>query len=163
MHACELNGVSFRALAKAGLRVLHLDPKPTYGSFDHSCNLNEVHKLLSTSPLQAAVPPRLQSVQRQFNLAYRPTLIPALSPFVDTLIQSGASNYSGFRLLESVALLHSTAESTLQSIPMSKEAIFNSPDLSLVQKRRIMKFLQFAVSFNSEQPGEAGASFFVCS
>lgn len=134
--------------------MLHLDAADAYGSQDIALSLEGFHEWAQAktdADVPAEIPPALSAAKRKFNLALRPTLVPALSPFVDTLIASGAANYSGFRLLEAMALLRpspdesSQAQPELKSIPASKEEIFNSKELSLVEKRRVMKFLQFAI------------------
>lgn len=155
-----------RALAKAGQRVLQLDSGDSYGGPDKSLTLNELHSFIHASSHDdaylhrsgtSAIPPSLESKSRRFNLSLRPTLVPAMSPFVDTLIESGASNYSGFRLLEALAVSSSAQEEgqgRLQRMPCSKEEIFNSKEMTLLEKRKLMKFLQFAVADQQSDQGE---------
>lgn len=97
---------------------------------------------------------------RQFAISISPTIVPSIGPLVDSLIASGASRYGGFKLLERVALFHKPGY--VKTVPGSKEDVFKSAELSLLDKRRLMRFLMFASSeFESkaELAGKEGAPF----
>ena len=51
------------------------------------------------------------------------------------------AHYGGFKLLESLSI-YSAGE--FKGVPGSKEEIFKSKELSLIDKRRLMRFLMFA-------------------
>lgn len=53
------------------------------------------------------------------------------------------AKYSGFRLLEAVSVYDSTG---VKNVPGSKEDIFKSKEISLLEKRRLMRFLTFAAA-----------------
>jgi Rab proteins geranylgeranyltransferase component A len=73
-----------------------------------------------------------------------PSVIPAIGPLITSLISSGVSRYGGFRLLERVAVYDRSGK--VRSVPESKEHIFKNKDISLLDKRRLMRFLTFAAS-----------------
>ena len=73
---------------------------------------------------------------RQYAISLTPSIIPSLGPHIDSLIASGVARYGGFRLLERVAVWD-RASSSIRSVPGSKEDVFKSKELSLVQKRRL--------------------------
>ena len=54
------------------------------------------------------------------------------------------ARYGGFKLLERVAIFDGPGN--VQMVPSGKEDIFKSKTLSLVEKRRLMRFLLFAGS-----------------
>ncbi|TEB35485.1 hypothetical protein FA13DRAFT_1728294 [Coprinellus micaceus] len=87
---------------------------------------------------------------RQYSICLRPSVIPALGPLITGLIASGVARYSGFKLLDSVNVY--TKDGTVKSVPGSKEAVFNAKDISLIEKRRLMRFLTFAASEFEDKP-----------
>ncbi|KAF9452027.1 FAD/NAD(P)-binding domain-containing protein [Macrolepiota fuliginosa MF-IS2] len=137
------------ALSKWGFRVAHIDQNSYYGGDEASLTLDEFanwvdspksnpEKYLSASR-STTVPP----FARQYSICLSPTIIPSIGPFIDALIQSGVSKYSGFRLLDHVAVYDGAGG--LKNVPGSKEDVFKNQDIGLVQKRRLMRFLTFAV------------------
>ncbi|KAJ3563993.1 hypothetical protein NP233_g8579 [Leucocoprinus birnbaumii] len=136
------------ALSKWSFRVAHIDQNPYYGGEEASLNLEEFAKWIdgistvsgkfSNGTRSVTVPP----YARQYSICLCPTINPALGPFIDALIQSGVSKYSGFRLLERVAVYD--GKGSFRAVPGSKEDVFKNKDISLIQKRRLMRFLTFA-------------------
>lgn len=57
---------------------------------------------------------------------------------------SGVAKYSGFRLLDCVSVYDASGRA--RSVPGSKEDIFKSKEISLIEKRRLMRFLTFAAA-----------------
>lgn len=86
------------------------------------------------------VPPQ----PRQYAVSLAPSIVPSIGPHIDALIASGVSRYGSFKLLEKVAVYDSPG--LVQSVPGSKEDVFKSKALSLIDKRRLMRFLMFAAS-----------------
>jgi Rab proteins geranylgeranyltransferase component A len=82
------------------------------------------------------------NASRQYSLSLSPSIIPSVGPLISSLISSGVSRYGGYRLLERVGIYHSPG--VVNPVPGSKEAVFKSKDISLVEKRRLMRFLAFA-------------------
>jgi RAB protein geranylgeranyltransferase component A len=56
------------------------------------------------------------------------------------------SKYVSFRILDSVSVWQQTedGEGKVRRVPGSKEQVFKDKDISLMEKRRLMKFLMFA-------------------
>ncbi|KAG8900348.1 Rab proteins geranylgeranyltransferase component A [Tulasnella sp. 403] len=93
--------------------------------------------------------PALISESRQYSISLTPTIIPATGPIIAALIGSGVSRYGGFCLLGPIGIC-APAESPnptdfeLKRVPSSKEDVFKDRGMSLIEKRKLMKFLIFA-------------------
>lgn len=61
---------------------------------------------------------------------------------IATLVSSGVARYGGYRLIERVGVYDSSG--VVKTVPGSKEDVFKNKDISLVDKRRLMRFLMFA-------------------
>jgi RAB protein geranylgeranyltransferase component A len=59
-------------------------------------------------------------------------------------VASGVARYGGYKLLEQTAIYDAEASSLVRLVPGSKEDVFKSKDMSLLDKRRLMRFLLFA-------------------
>lgn len=159
MSSVMLNHSS--ALSKAGVKIAHLDHNPYYGGDEASLTLDELARWADDrsessgnsekpSSYLSAQRTRFTSVSRSgvipdhsrhYSISLAPTLIPSVGSFISSLIASGVSRYGGYRLLERVGIYSSN--SGLQNVPGSKEDVFKS-SLSLIEKRRLMRFLVFA-------------------
>jgi RAB protein geranylgeranyltransferase component A len=93
----------------------------------------------------------LPPLARHFSLSLAPALIPAVGPFISSLVASGVARYGSYRLLETVAVFDRSSQQ-LRSVPASKEDIFKATDLSLLEKRRLMRFLMFATDEFEDKP-----------
>ncbi|KIY46702.1 FAD/NAD(P)-binding domain-containing protein [Fistulina hepatica ATCC 64428] len=130
------------ALAHAGLKVAHIDESSYYGGEQASLNLSEFadwarerHGVVTLgediSPLQS----------RQFSVSLAPTVIPSTGPLIDALVASGVARYGGFNLVQSVAMY---TPAGVHVVPGSKEDVFKDKSITLLDKRRLMRFLSFA-------------------
>ncbi|PFH52863.1 hypothetical protein AMATHDRAFT_139131 [Amanita thiersii Skay4041] len=147
--------ITAAALSKAGFRVAHVDTNPYYGRDEASFSLDEVlqwaNRNTSEQEQQSRYSHRSHSESsivlqsRYYSLSLCPSVIPSVGPIISSLISSGVSKYGGFRLVDSVAVYDSDSR-TAKSVPGSKEDVFKSKDISLVDKRRLMRFLTFAIS-----------------
>lgn len=85
---------------------------------------------------------------RHYSVSLAPALIPSLGPLISSLVASGVSRYGGYRLLERVGILEqrdgAVRAYTIKSVPGNKEDVFKSKEMSLLEKRRLMRFLMFA-------------------
>ena len=75
---------------------------------------------------------------RQFNLDLAPKLIFAKSALVEALVDTRLGNYLEFRLMARSYLYDG---GKFLRVPMSKEDVFMNKDVTMVEKRKLMKFL----------------------
>lgn len=158
------------SLAKAGYKVIHVDPNDYYGGDHATLTVDEIISWanLRSASSESKAPnayltdqrSRFVSVSyhgspppasRQYSLSLLPSIIPSVGPLISTLINSGVSKYGGFKLLEKVSLYHSRGR--VQNVPSTKEDVFNNKHISLIDKRRLMRFFTF-VSGNFEDRAE---------
>ncbi|KAM6495747.1 FAD/NAD-P-binding domain containing protein [Amanita muscaria] len=143
------------ALSKAGFKVAHVDINRYYGSCEASLSLDELaqwaHDAASTDSLQSRYTHITHSMHsdlsqsRYYSISLCPSVIPSMGPIISSLVSSGVSKYGSFRLVDTVAI-YDAASGTVKSVPGSKEDVFKSKEISLIDKRRIMRFLTFAIS-----------------
>ncbi|KAK4688078.1 Rab proteins geranylgeranyltransferase component A, partial [Tremellales sp. Uapishka_1] len=149
--------IAAAALAKVGKTVLHLDPNEYYGGSQASLTLDELvawsnkttpsYSKASTS----ALTPQLETDRRRYSLSLFPTILPSRGSLISTLISSDVSKYVSFRILDSVGLWDEES-GTVRKVPGSKEEVFKDKSISLLDKRRLMKFLLFtAGEFENDQ------------
>ncbi|KAF5321195.1 hypothetical protein D9619_000865 [Psilocybe cf. subviscida] len=145
-----VNSITAAALSKAGYKVAHIDSNAYYGDEEASLSLEEVVKW-ADSRTSAPLTSRFQRISRsanvpsqsrQYSICLLPTIIPSVGPLISSLVSSGVAKYSGFKLLESVSIYDSPGK--VKSVPGSKEDIFKNKQISLIEKRRLMRFLTFA-------------------
>ena len=170
---------STSALAKAGYKVIHVDPNDYYGGDHATLNVDEIiswanlrsssAETENSSEYLAGQRNRFVSVSyhgspppasRQYSLSLSPSIIPSVGPLISTLVNSGVSRYGGFKLLEKVALYRSPGR--VQNVPNSKEDVFNDRHISLIDKRRLMRFFTFVSGDFKDKPelhGKESASF----
>ncbi|TFK43332.1 GDP dissociation inhibitor-domain-containing protein [Crucibulum laeve] len=143
--------ITAAALSKAGFKVAHLDENPYYGGNEASLSLEELAQWACKHSSSSEPVARFTSVTRsadipsyarQYSICLCPSVIPSIGPFISALVASGVSKYTGFRLLESAAVYDSSG--TLKNVPGSKEDVFKNKDISLIEKRRLMRFLTFS-------------------
>ncbi len=107
----------------------------------------------------ATIPEALAKLDRHYSLPLTPTLLASSGPALDALVRSNVAAYATFRLLEETVIAASPAASPspssssieLRHVPSSKEDIFKDRSLSLLEKRKLMKFLQ-SVLQRAQQP-----------
>lgn len=146
-------------MSKAGYKVAHVDCNSYYGGEDASLTLDELvtwaearsSSSPDSSPFLVQQRTRISSISysgsiqgqsRQYAVSLQPTIIPAIGPLIDCLVASGVSRYGGFKLLERVALFDKPG--FVKPVPGNKEDVFKNKQLSLLHKRRLMRFLMFA-------------------
>ena len=69
-------------------------------------------------------------------------LIPARGLSVDVLVESGVARYLQFKALEGAFFCEAHLEDVLK-VPCSKTEVFKSKDLSVLEKRQLMKFFRY--------------------
>lgn len=137
--------------------MLHLDSNVYYGSNEASLTLDELTKWCEL--IKSKQDPSYESARfygkqlelsRQYALSLAPSLLPSRGPLISAVVNSGVARYGGFRLLECVAIY---SAGIFKSVPSSKEDIFKSKEISLIEKRHLMRFLTFAAG-NFEESKE---------
>ncbi|KAJ7699634.1 GDP dissociation inhibitor-domain-containing protein [Mycena rosella] len=136
--------IAAAALSKAGFKVAHIDRNPYYGAKEASLSFDELIQWQDTpQPGFSAFSRSSDTVAqpRTYALSLAPSLIPSTGPLIEALVASGVAKYGGFRLIERVCVYVSGA---VKPVPGSKEDVFKNKEISLVDKRRLMRFLMFA-------------------
>ncbi|OJA18371.1 hypothetical protein AZE42_00727 [Rhizopogon vesiculosus] len=147
--------ITAAALSKAGFKVAHIDPNPYYGADEASLSLDElaqwVDQYKDDKTNQTVSPrPRYRFVTcceevpphaKQYSVSLSPSVIPSVGPFISSLISSGVSRYGSFKLLGRVVIYDN---GVVKDVPQSKDNIFQNKAMSLLEKRRLMRFLMFA-------------------
>ncbi|KAG8689798.1 Rab proteins geranylgeranyltransferase component A [Ceratobasidium sp. 395] len=135
--------ITAAALAAIGIPIIHIDEHASYGGPHASLALSD----LADRGLSPGSEPTAEVLarSRQYALSLAPHLIPATGPFVAALVNSGVARYGSFALPKRVAMAVGDADArSFKSVPSSKQDVFRDRDVSLVQKRRLIKFLMFA-------------------
>ncbi|KAI9572468.1 FAD/NAD(P)-binding domain-containing protein [Boletus coccyginus] len=143
--------IATAALAKAGLKVAHIDPNAYYGADEATLALDELVQWAETHPTDPTGEPAPYRVdylspnrpphQKQFSISLSPTVIPAVGPFISAIVSSGVARYGSYKLLGPAGIYR---HGKFQTVPQNKETIFQDRTISLVEKRRLMRFLSFA-------------------
>lgn len=84
---------------------------------------------------------------RQYSLDIQPRLVLSRGEMVELLISSGVGRHLDFKLLEYTFVASSAG---LFRVPSSKEDVFTSRELTLIDKRKLMRFLTFAAGQSPE-------------
>lgn len=132
------------------MKILHVDSNTHYGDSEASFTIDELRTWVGNVEAgkvanfcAASMSGEATEPSRSYSLTISPSVIVSTGPFITALIGSGVSRYGGFKLLENVYVYDMGA---FKKVPGSKEEIFKSKDLSLIDKRKLMRFLQFAAS-----------------
>src|SRR5579862_2859316 len=105
---------------------------------------------LSRLPIGSLSHPTPLQASRAYSIELAPHLLYCSSAFVSCLASTRLSEYLEFKALEHIAILQKDAggEVALHKVPSSRDDVFTST-LSLQEKRKLMKFLNFANSHES--------------
>ena len=82
--------------------------------------------------------------ERMFNLDLTPRLLYSRGSMVDLLIQSNISRYTEFK---SVTRVLTVLNGMLEHVPSSRADVFATRHVSVVEKRILMKYLTFCLSY----------------
>ncbi|CAG5122964.1 unnamed protein product, partial [Candidula unifasciata] len=88
----------------------------------------------------------LKDEWRRFCFDISPKVLYCCGEIIDLLIQSDVARYCEFRTVSRVLTL---LNGSLQQVPCSRADVFSSKIVSLVEKRLMMKFLQFAADYET--------------
>ncbi|WFD30282.1 hypothetical protein MSPP1_001299 [Malassezia sp. CBS 17886] len=140
------------ALSRTGKRVLHVDPSPYYGGASAGLTLRQLSQWAADgggdmsfprdpSVARGEIPAACIPVDLHYSLCLRPTLLPCRGPMIEALIRSNVASHATFRLLDYASVW---TDGSVRRVPGSKSDIFTDKDISLADKRRLMRFLQLA-------------------
>ena len=131
-----LESILSSSLSKQGLKVGHLDNKPFYGRsyslFDQS---KAAEATAATDALNAV---EFGTIPKRCSLETSPKLVYANGSLTDLLIESKVGSYLEFKACDAIYVL---VNSIWMTLPESKEDVFTNDALSLVEKRKLMKFI----------------------
>ncbi|KAK3857778.1 hypothetical protein Pcinc_035987, partial [Petrolisthes cinctipes] len=96
---------------------------------------------------------------RKFNIDLAPKLLYSRGPLVELLISSNVARYTEFKCITRVLTWMMTTagkgecenDGGLLAVPCSRSDVFTTSAISLVEKRLLMKFLQFCSSYEKHQ------------
>lgn len=94
---------------------------------------------------------------RRFNIDLVSKLLYSQGPLIDLLIKSNVSRYAEFK---SVTRILAFREGKVEQVPCSRADVFNSKELTMVEKRMLMKFLTFCLDY--EQHPDEYQDFMQC-
>ena len=101
----------------------------------------------------------------RFSIDLTPRLLLCRGEAVDALVKSGVNNYVEFKSVDSlhIARCGSTPGTlNIQPVPCTKSDVFKSTALSMMDKRKLMKFIRFCSDLAAEEAakekGEAGGA-----
>lgn len=95
---------------------------------------------------------------RRFNIDLVSKLLYSRGLLIDLLIQSNVSRYAEFK---NVTRILAFREGKVEQAPCSRADVFNSKELTMVEKRMLMKFLTFCLDY--EQHPDEYQDFIQCS
>ncbi|XP_008573481.1 PREDICTED: rab proteins geranylgeranyltransferase component A 2 [Galeopterus variegatus] len=87
---------------------------------------------------------------RRFNIDLVSKLLYSQGLLIDLLIKSNVSRYAEF---ENVTRILAFREGKVEQVPCSRADVFNSKELTMVEKRMLMKFLAFCLDYE-QHPDE---------
>lgn len=93
---------------------------------------------------------KLLNVSRKFNLDLAPKLLFSRGPLVELLISSNIARYAEFKALTRILTMHN---GNLQQVPCSRADVFSCKNVTVLEKRMLMKFLTFCKEFE-QHPDE---------
>lgn len=146
-------------LARKGYRVLVVDQATSYGGFDQTTNLSTLFNSFSNSSssnikgfgilelLENDTSKVSVDQLGKVNVSFYPHLLRCNSKWVDIIKSLDIGNYLEFKLANDICFLSRSGDQIF--LPSSKEDVFNSDRISLVEKRKIMKFLVGLDDFSS--------------
>lgn len=162
------------ALARAGKRVLCLDDANTYGGEFATLSLKEMQEFMSAAGLHdnddestfpgssngyfALGKPTMNEQelakyrQNDFGFDLTSKLVFSRGLSVDVLAESGVARYVEFQICEACYFYDGNS---IQAVPHSKTQVFTSTELTMLEKRQLMRFLQFASDFSSQEKEES--------
>ncbi|XP_048214029.1 rab proteins geranylgeranyltransferase component A 2 [Perognathus longimembris pacificus] len=94
--------------------------------------------------------PHMVKEGRKFNIDLVSKLLYSQGSLIDLLIKSNVSRYAEFK---NVTRILAFREGKVEQVPCSRADVFNSKELTMVEKRMLMKFLTFCLEYE-QHPDE---------
>uniref|UniRef100_A0A670K947 Rab proteins geranylgeranyltransferase component A n=1 Tax=Podarcis muralis TaxID=64176 RepID=A0A670K947_PODMU len=119
-------------------------------------SVQEVENNEAASIVEAAAEPRkitysqIVKEGRRFNIDLISKLLYSRGLLIDLLIKSNVSRYAEFK---NVTRILAFREGRVEQVPCSRADVFNSKQLTMVEKRMLMKFLTFCLDYE-QHPDE---------
>ncbi|XP_067627668.1 rab proteins geranylgeranyltransferase component A [Eurosta solidaginis] len=88
---------------------------------------------------------------RRFNIDLSPKILYSAGRLVQLLISSNICRYAEFRAVDHVCTLF---HNNIINVPCSRSDVFNTKDLSIVEKRLLMKFLTICLTYGEDKTEE---------
>lgn len=138
------------------LKVLHLDEQNIYGAHYGLLDISNTPFVLKSyyKPQQTQCQIEGHNFKdsvylkpRNYNIEIIPKMIFSRGEIVELLRSSGACSYVEFHLVEK---LYFYLNNELTSVPGGKEDVFVSKEMTLIEKRKLMKFLTFVLSYEAQ-------------
>ena len=99
---------------------------------------------------------KIENQSRRFNIDLSPRLLYSRGDMVELLISSNISRYTEFK---SVTRVLTRLGGRLEQVPSSRSDVFNTKQISVVEKRILMKFLTQCMQETEENAVDPGKSF----
>ena len=135
------------AFSVRGSRVLHIDGHEHYGAESASLSLSQYEKSPEVLAGRSEFSDQyVISLGKRFSLDISPGFLFAKDELVDTLISSGVSDHLSFTGIAKIYFRRNEIDSAFFLLPFSKAEVFQSKDLTVFEKRNLMKFLTSELS-----------------
>lgn len=143
------------ALSWQGSKVLHIDANNYYGDNVANLTIEQIKNWFISSKLNRTGfrcyknikleinDTDFKIVSKDYGIDLSPKILFTKSPMLDLLLKSRVYNYLEF---QSLSDFHTFEDDSFGKLVSSKEDIFTSETLTLVDKRKLMKFLKFIAS-----------------
>lgn len=128
-----------------------LDDKPQEPSPNVDNAASDVKDTKSTTDTPSSplwTESKLRKEWRKFNLDLSPKLLYCGGSMVELLITSDIAKYCEFKTVSRMLTL---IDEKLKKVPCSRADVFSSKDVSMIEKRMMMKFLTFCVDFEKHE------------
>lgn len=87
---------------------------------------------------------KMTSLSRKFNLDLAPKVLFSMGPLVELLISSNIARYAEFKALTRILTYRDGA---LEEVPSSRADVFSCKNVTVIEKRMLMRFLTFCKEF----------------
>lgn len=141
---------------------------------EEEISVEDLDKALSSEFLDSIAPDasskqtlaKMLKKSRSYNLDLTPKLLSCKSELVEVLIRSGVGRYLEFKGVDEMCLFQNGKLERVRNtyndgyclsdpiftikVPSSKEDVFNNQAISLIDKRKLMRFLTYAVDYQEK-------------